>query len=170
MRRLLLLPGLLPVLLAACAHGAHTESTVGPTGLRANATVDYVVDGDTVDMTIDGVEERVRLIGINTPETKKPNTPVQCFGPEATAFTRSLLPEGTAVYLERDVEGRDIYGRLLGYTYVAESGVFVNLEIVREGYAQPLTIPPNVAHTTEFVDAARAAEQDNVGLWAACSG
>ncbi len=121
-------------------------------------------------MTIDGVEERVRLIGIDTPETKKPNTPVECFGPEATAFTQSLLPEGTDVYLERDVEARDIYGRLLGYAYLVDTGAFVNLEIVRQGYAQPLTIPPNVAHTSEFVDAARAAEESNVGLWATCSG
>ena len=161
---------LLLVLLAACSAKSRHESAVGATGLTANATVDRVVDGDTVDMIIDGTEERVRLIGIDTPETKKADTPVECFGPEATAFTQSLLPEGTPVYLERDVEARDIYGRLLAYAYVVESGAFVNLEIVRGGYAQTLTIPPNVAHTSEFVDAARAAERDNVGLWAACSG
>ncbi len=158
------------VLLTACSNGSRHESDESPTALDANATVEYVVDGDTVDMIIDGVEERVRLIGIDTPETKKANTPIQCFGPEATAFTQSLLPEGTAVYLERDVEARDVYGRLLAYAYVAQTGAFVNLEIVREGYAQPLTIPPNVAHSAEFVDAARAAERDNAGLWSACSG
>jgi micrococcal nuclease len=157
-------------LLAACSNDSRKESPVGATGLQANATGEYVVDGDTVDMIINGVEERVRLIGIDTPETKKDNTPVECFGPEATAFTQSLLPEGTAVYLERDVEARDIYGRLLGYAYLADSGVFVNLEIVRQGYAQPLTIPPNVAHSTEFVEAAREAERTNVGLWGTCSG
>ena len=156
--------------LAACSKNSHTEGAGTTSTLKANATVDYVVDGDTVDMTVDGVEERVRLIGIDTPETKKANTPIQCFGPEATAFTQSLLPEGTAVYLERDVEARDVYGRLLAYAYVAETGSFVNLEIVRAGYAQPLTIPPNIAHSTEFVDAARTAEHDNVGLWAACNG
>lgn len=121
-------------------------------------------------MIIDGVEERVRLIGIDTPETKKENTPIECFGPEATAFTQSLLPEGAQVYLERDVEARDVYGRLLAYAYLVETGVFVNLEIVRQGYAQPLTIPPNVAHSTEFVEAARDAERTNVGLWGICSG
>ncbi|MEQ1874348.1 MAG: thermonuclease family protein [Ilumatobacteraceae bacterium] len=157
-------------LLGACSNDTRKESPVGATGLRANATVEYVVDGDTVDMIIDGVEERVRLIGIDTPETKKENTPVECFGPEATAFTQSLLPEGTEVYLERDVEARDIYGRLLGYAYLVDTGVFVNLEIVRQGYAQPLTIPPNVAHSTEFVEAAREAERTNVGLWGMCSG
>ncbi|CAN5618681.1 thermonuclease family protein [soil metagenome] len=155
---------------AACSNGARHAPTAGRSGLHANATVEYVVDGDTVDMTIEGVKERVRLIGIDTPETKKPNTPVQCFGPEATAFTKSMLPEGTAVYLERDVEARDVYGRLLGYAYLVDTGDFVNLEIVRQGYAHTLTIPPNVAHSTEFVDAARAAEQGNVGLWATCSG
>ena len=158
------------MLVAACSNDSHRDAAATASGLNANATIEYVVDGDTVDMIIDGVEERVRLIGIDTPETKKANTPIQCFGPEATAFTQSLLPEGTAVYLERDVEARDVYGRLLAYAYVAETGSFVNLEIVRAGYAQPLTIPPNVAHSTEFVDAARTAEHDNVGLWAACNG
>ena len=157
-------------LLSACSNGSRDESPPAASGLRANATVEYVVDGDTVDMIIDGVEERVRLIGIDTPETKKENTPVECFGPEATAFTQSLLPEGTQVYLERDVEARDVYGRLLGYAYLVETGVFVNLEIVRQGYAQPLTIPPNVAHSTEFVGAARDAERTNAGLWGICSG
>ena len=157
-------------LVAACSKDSQKDAAHSTSALRANATIEYVVDGDTVDMIIDGVEERVRLIGIDTPETKKANTSIQCFGPEATAFTQSLLPEGTAVYLERDVEARDVYGRLLAYAYVAETGSFVNLEIVRAGYAQPLTIPPNVAHSTEFVDAARTAEHDNVGLWAACNG
>ena len=168
MRRLVL--AALMISLAACSNDSHKASAATTGALQANATVDYVVDGDTVDMIIDGVAERVRLIGIDTPETKKPNTPVQCFGPEATAFTESLLPEGTAVYLERDVEARDVYGRLLAYAYVADTGAFVNVEIVRGGYAQPLTIPPNVAHSSEFVDAARTAEHDNVGLWAACNG
>jgi len=157
-------------MLTACSSGSNKASSTTPSGLRANATVEYVVDGDTVDMIIDGVEERVRLIGIDTPETKKANTPIECFGPEATAFTQSLLPEGTKIYLERDVEARDVYGRLLGYAYLVDTGAFVNLEIVRQGYAQPLTIPPNVAHSTEFVAAARDAERTNAGLWAACSG
>ena len=65
---------------------------------------------------------------------------------------------------------RDVYGRLLAYAYVAETGAFVNLEIMQGGYAHTLTIPPNVAHSTEFVKAARTAEHDNVGLWAACNG
>ncbi len=135
----------------------------------ANATVLRVVDGDTVDFDIDGTKERVRLIGIDTPETKKPDTPVQCYGPEASAFTASLLPEGTPVHLERDVEARDKYGRLLAYVYLTD-GTFVNLAIVRGGYAHLLTFPPNVAHVDEFVAAARAAEAQNAGLWGGCTG
>jgi len=155
--------------LVACSEG----SAVAPTStglLTANATVIYVTDGDTIGVEIDGVEERVRLIGIDTPETKKPNTPVQCFGLEATAFTKSLLPVGTALHVERDVEARDVYGRLLAYIYRSADGLFVNMEIIGQGYARPLTIPPNVAHANEFVVAARHAEATNVGLWAGCSG
>ena len=141
-----------------------------PTALDINATMARIVDGDTIDVTIDGHRERVRLIGIDTPETKKENTPVQCFGPEATKFTTSLLPVGTPLHLERDVVGRDDYGRLLAYVYVAGDGMFVNLRIIREGFARPLTIPPNVAHADEFVAAAGDAEAGNIGLWARCTG
>ena len=170
MRRFILAVVLATAVLSGCANAVHKETSSHATGLTANATVYYVVDGDTVDMIIDGVKERVRLIGIDTPETKKENTPIQCFGPEATVFTQSLLPESTSVYLERDVEARDIYGRLLAYAYVVDTGTFVNLELARQGYARPLTIPPNVAHSTEFVDAAREAEAADVGLWAQCNG
>lgn len=159
----------LVVALAGCSDGSTaTPETSG--ALATNATVIYVTDGDTVGLEIDGVEERVRLIGIDTPETKKPNTPVECFGPEATAFTKSLLPAGTALHIERDVEARDGYGRLLAYVYRSADAMFVNLEIIGQGYARPLTIPPNVAHADEFVVAARNAEATNVGLWAGCSG
>ncbi len=159
----------LALALVGCSNGSHSAPT--STGvLAANATVIYVTDGDTIGVDIDGTEERVRLIGIDTPETKKPNTPVQCFGPEATAFTKSLLPEGTALHVERDVEARDVYGRLLAYIYRSADGMFVNMEIIGQGYARPLTIPPNVAHADEFVLAARNAESTNLGLWAGCSG
>jgi micrococcal nuclease len=130
-----------------------------------------VVDGDTIDVEIGGRTERVRLIGIDTPETKKPNTPVQCFGPEATDFTAALLPAGTSVRIERDVVGRDDYGRLLGYVHVVTDGrdTFVNLEIVERGYARPLTIEPNSTYARDFAAAARRAERAGRGLWTACS-
>ena len=173
MRRSLLI-GFLGVLVA-CSGTPRTGSktTIGHADsvvLSPNATVVYVTDGDTIGVDIDGVEERVRLIGIDTPETKKPNTPVQCFGPEATAFTKSLLPDGTSLHIERDVEARDVYGRLLAYVYRSNDGMFVNMEIIGQGYARPLTIAPNVAHAEEFVAAARAAEATDVGLWAGCTG
>jgi micrococcal nuclease len=137
---------------------------------QPNATVEYVVDGDTVDLIVDGQEVRARLIGIDTPETKKQNTPVECFGPEATAYTESLLPVGTPVFIERDVVARDDYGRLLVYLHRPDNGVFVNLDIVAKGYAQPLTIPPNVMYSDDFVDAARSAEAADLGLWGGCGG
>jgi micrococcal nuclease len=133
------------------------------------AVVTHVVDGDTIDVRIDGRNERVRLIGIDTPETKKPNTPIQCFGPEASLFTSRLLAPGTRVRLERDRVGRDDYGRLLAYIYLAADNEFVNLDIIERGYARPLSIPPNTAHAAEFARAALDAEHADIGLWAACA-
>jgi micrococcal nuclease len=148
--------------LASCTSGRKSDAD----GI---ATVVEVVDGDTVDVEIGGRSERVRLIGINTPETKRPDTPIECYGPEASAFTASLLPAGTTVRIERDVVGRDDYGRLLGYVHLVDGDVFVNLAIVERGFARPLTIEPNSTHAAEFADAARRAERSDLGLWAACS-
>jgi micrococcal nuclease len=158
------------VLATACQPGsspALTESST-PLALTANATMVSVVDGDTIDVNIKGHRERVRLIGIDTPETKKPNTPVQCYGPEATKFTKSLLPSDAPLHLERDVVARDDFGRMLAYVYLAGDGEFINLSIITRGFARPLTIPPNSAHANEFIEAARVAEADNIGLWARC--
>ncbi len=160
------------MILGACADAVAEPAPSGTanSGTQPNAVVEFVVDGDTIDVRIDGDDERVRLIGIDTPETKKPDTPVECFGPEAATFTESLLAPGTPVRLERDVVGRDDYGRLLAYVYLASDGILVNYEIIRQGYARPLTIPPNVAHAELFVEAAREAERDDAGLWAGCRG
>ena len=163
----------------ACGAGSpFTEpappTTATPAPMAANATVEWIVDGDTIDVIIDGAEERVRLTGIDTPEIAhdasgtRPAQAGECYGAEASAFTASLLPVGTPVRLERDVVGRDDYGRLLAYVYRASDGIFVNYEIVRQGYAQPLTIPPNVAFSDVMVAAARDAEADDIGLWAGC--
>ena len=160
------------VLATACRPGAAPAATSSstPTALATNATMVSVVDGDTIDVNINGRRERVRLIGIDTPETKKPNTPVQCYGPEATKFTKSLLPSDTPLHVERDVVARDDYGRMLAYVYVAGDGEFVNMTIIRQGFARPLTIPPNSAHANEFIEAARVAQADDIGLWARCKG
>jgi endonuclease YncB( thermonuclease family) len=146
------------------------EDLLGAGDAAAGGRVVRVVDGDTVRVRIDGDEETVRYIGVDTPETKKPNTPVQCFGPEASDFTKHALPEGTDILVVRDIEGRDDYGRLLGYVYRAADGMFVNLELASDGFARPLTIAPNDAHAAEIVAAARAAEAADVGLWGACRG
>jgi micrococcal nuclease len=112
----------------------------------------------------------VRLIGIDTPETKDPDEPVACYGAEATAFTKALLPKGTSVRLERDVEPRDYYGRLLAYVTRASDALFVNLELARRGYADALAISPNLAHDDEIRSSVEQARADDLGLWGACSG
>ena len=127
-----------------------------------------VVDGDTIDIAISGNTERVRLIGINTPETKHPTKGLECYGPEASAYTEQLLPKGTKLRVERDIEARDKYGRLLLYVYIENSNVFVNLDLVLQGYARPMVFEPNTAHKADFAQAATQAELRNVGLWQAC--
>ncbi len=157
------------VLATACRPGSPPVPNA-PTALDTNATMISVVDGDTIDVDIDGHRERVRLIGIDTPETKKPNNPVQCYGPEATKYTKSLLAADAPLHLERDVVARDDYGRMLAYVYLAADGTFVNMSIIRNGFARVLTIRPNAAHADEFVAAAGAARARNIGLWAKCTG
>ena len=142
--------------------------------VAANATYDRIVDGDTIDVVVDGRGERVRLTGIDTPEIAheafgdRPANDAECFADEATAFITSLIPAGSPIRLERDVVGRDDYGRLLAYVYRPSDGVFVYYEIVRQGYARPLSIAPNTAHSELMVEAARDAERDDAGLWSAC--
>ena len=152
---------------AACATSSAPKSSA-PSTTSGGATVERVVDGDTIIGHVGGRRERVRFIGIDTPESVKPNTPVQCFAIAASNRTKSLLPAGTPVRLVGDVEQRDKYKRLLAYVYRAKDNLFVNLSLVRDGYAQPYTFPPNVAHTNEFVAAAAEARQAGRGLWSAC--
>ena len=152
--------------------GSAPATTISPGTVEPNAMVEFVIDGDTIDAIIDGpggpTEERIRLIGIDTPETKKPDEPVECFGPEATTFVEELLPVGTPIRIERDIVSRDDFGRILGYVFRAEDGIFVNYEVIRQGYGTPLSIEPNTTYRELMVDAATAAEVDDVGLWAAC--
>ncbi len=134
------------------------------------ATVISVVDGDTIRARLAGRNEAVRFIGIDTPETHGSGGLRECFGQEATARLKMLLPEGAPLTVVRDTEARDRYGRLLAYVYRASDGLFVNLAMARDGYAVPLTIPPNVAHADELVAAASDARRAERGLWAACGG
>lgn len=146
-----------------CAQ-EHARSTDG------RATVKTVIDGDTIVVRIGGRDENVRLLGIDTPETHKPDTGVECFGPEASDRLAALLPQGTTVRLVRDVEARDRYGRLLAYVYRDSDGLFIDVTMVSEGYAGTLPIPPNLAHRGELDAAAAAAQTARRGLWSACGG
>jgi micrococcal nuclease len=123
------------------------------------------VDGDTIEAEIGGANEDVRYIGVDTPETVKPGTPVQCFGPQASAYNHRLV-EGTSVRLVFDRERRDVYGRLLAYVYL--HGRLVNAALVREGLARTLTIAPNTAHAPLFRRLAARAGRAGRGLWGNC--
>jgi micrococcal nuclease len=158
---------LLILAVAAAALLGGRLALGGDEGAPSSGRVLRVVDGDTIRVRLGGTEERVRYIGVDTPETVKPGTPVQCFGKAASAANARLVRART-VRLEFDAERRDRYGRLLAYVYREPDGLFVNAELVRRGYAQPLTIPPNVAHASEFRRLARTARRGGRGLWAAC--
>jgi len=139
-----------------------------PTAVVPNATIVRHIDGDTILVRRGGVEQRVRLIGIDTPETKKPNAPVECFGPEASARLQALLPDGSAVRLERDVEELDDYDRVLAYVYRAEDGLFINEAMAADGFADVLSIKPNTAHADSIRAATDQARRERRGLWATC--
>jgi micrococcal nuclease len=167
--RRLLLVALVVVLVLAVRARQDDGGDGGPPAEDGAASVVRVVDGDTVEVRLGRREETVRLIGIDTPETVDPRSPVECFGEEASARTKALLPAGTGVRLVADVEARDRYDRLLAYVY-RDDGTFVNLALVEDGYASVLTYPPNVAHQSEFTAAAARARDEGRGLWSACGG
>lgn len=155
------------VLVAALAAACGPPSPSGPRP-AGSATVLRVVDGDTIRVRIQGTDEPVRLIGIDTPETHGRAGLRECFGAEATDRLQAILPPGTQVRLVRDVEARDRYDRLLAYVYRTSDDLFVNLAMVTEGYATTLTYPPNVAHEAAFVAAVATARVRQRGLWQAC--
>jgi micrococcal nuclease len=158
----------LVALAAGCGVGEmRTEREPAPPG---TARVVRSVDGDTVVVDIDGQEEPIRLIGIDTPESVAQDRPVECFGPEAKERTASLLPAGTLVRLERDVEARDRYDRLLAYVIRDEDDVFINRLLVEEGFAESISYPPNTTRQGELDQAEARARADRRGLWDACGG
>jgi micrococcal nuclease len=139
--------------------------------VRIPATVTRVVDGDTLWVQIDdGTPVLVRLIGIDAPETKHPSKPIQCFGGEAWTRTAGLVPHGARVELERDVQVRDRYGRMLAYVWREGSMPILNEQLVAEGYALTLTMPPNVKYAERFANAERVARKTGLGFWSACAG
>ncbi len=150
--------------------GAHNSHAVSCNVLR-------VIDGDTFVCMLNGEKERVRLIGGDAPESQRNgkakrdsertgedlNTMIEQ-GKEARAFARKYLKQGTIVKLELDVEKRDRYRRILAYVYLPDGTMFNSL-IVKEGYAQILTLPPNVKYQDLFLKLQREARENNRGLW-----
>jgi micrococcal nuclease len=142
---------------------------VEPLSPGASGRVVAIVDGDTLDIDLGGRVERVRLIGIDTPETKKPGTAIECFGPEATRELTRLLPPGSEVVVRRDVEARDDYGRLLLYVFRFSDEMFVNAELLERGFARTLEIPPNTSFSRALRALSARSESAKIGLWNACN-
>jgi len=130
----------------------------------ATGVVDRVVDGDTVIIDIDGEQVRVRMLNIDTPESVTPDQPVECLGPEASEFTRAILPEGEEVTLEFDVERTDQYGRTLA-AIITEQGENVSVELARAGLARPVTFGENDRFRPAVDDAVDEARSAQVGLF-----
>jgi len=157
-----------------------TPSLSSPTEVPTETfKVTRVIDGDTIE--IEG-GERVRYIGIDTPETVDPRKPVQCFGIEASKKNKELV-EGKNVRLEKDITDKDKYGRLLRYVYVDPSkstsamssvpngsgqAIFINLELVKQGFAFSYTYPPDIKYQEEILAAETEAREANRGLWEVC--
>jgi micrococcal nuclease len=145
------------VLLGAVVVAAAPAPSGGP-----DLLVVRVVDGDTIAVRIDERVEKVRYIGVNTPELHHPTRREEPGGRQAHAANRRLV-EGKRVRLELDVQSRDRYGRLLAYVWTGDT--MVNAELVRLGYAQVMTVPPNVRHQTLFLKLQRDAREAGRGLW-----
>lgn len=154
--------------IAPSDEGRRAGTPVSPAPARPAgdevATVAFVVDGDTIEVTLDGRPWRVRFILVDTPEVYGDE---DCFGRQASARTKALLPPGMLVRLERDVTETDRYGRLLRYVYLPD-GRMLNELLVAEGYARVATFPPDVRHIERVRTAEVSARRAKAGLWAAC--
>jgi micrococcal nuclease len=150
------------LVLAVGCGGGEADPAAEPRDGRT-ARVTKVTDGDTIRL---GDLGPVRLIGIDTPEVYGGE---ECFGREASEFAKHVLPLGTRIRYRLGVDERDPYGRLLAYAWLPD-GRMLNRVMVERGYAQPLTIPPNVQFAAVFRAGARAARQAGLGLWQACRG
>ena len=155
----------------AASPSGRAPSPVAATGLAPSgpteaARVVRVVDGDTVVIDRGNGDERLRYIGIDSPESVKPDTPVEFMGHEA-AVANAALVEGRTIVLERDVSDRDRFDRLLRYVWLRDDDgwSFVNLELVAQGYAQAVTFPPDVRWQDALRDAEASARARGAGLW-----
>ena len=170
--------GLGKILRCLLISGILSFSLAGPV-MSGNepATIKRVVDGDTLKIIYQGQEESVRLIGIDTPESKrnkkaykdagrsgKDVDEIAAMGKEAAKYMRTIAREGDRVNIEFDVQKRDKYRRLLGYVYL-ENGRMLNEEIIKAGYASPMTFPPNVKYQDRFLKLYREARDAKRGLF-----
>jgi micrococcal nuclease len=156
-RKWILLFVLMGSMLAGCSSATVTSSSG-----REKVKVERVVDGDTFEVEIGGKKEKLRLIGVDTPETKKPNTPVMYYGKEASDYTKKRLEKKT-VELEWDVDKYDQYKRLLAYVWIGDE--LFNRTLVQEGYARIATFPPNVKYVDLFKKDQEEARKKEKGLW-----
>ena len=129
-----------------------------------HAHVSRVIDGDTVELS-NG--ERLRYIGIDTPEVASAKKSAQCFAAEGTQRNKELVEDKDIIFYN-DISPRDIYGRLLGFVYLPD-GTFVNNALVNEGYAFAYSYKPDISQAQEFKNAETVARENNLGLWAACT-
>lgn len=169
-----------PVAGASTVDSSTTKSSVvtgnNKTGVLKPGTKFYPVtgisDGDTIKVDVKGTIETIRFIGIDTPETKDPRKPVQCYGPEATSKMQSLVQEKKVALVADSSQGdRDRYGRLLRYVFL-EDGRHVGYEMIRGGYAHEYTYATAYQYQAEFREAERLAQQELLGFWSpdTCNG
>lgn len=130
--------------------------------------IDHYVDGDTIAVDMNGSVETIRMIGVDTPETHKPNTPVQCYGPEATDHTKAMISKFGKVRLQADPldTNRDRYGRLLRYVYLPD-GTLVDEQIIKQGYGFAYLSFP-FTKKAQFAAYQQSAQQSKLGLWSHC--
>jgi len=159
--------------LSGCSAGSKAQSTAEPAGSPSQAsdaaTVVRIIDGDTFVASTAKGEATVRLLNVDTPETKDPNEPVQCLGPEASAALAKLLPVGSNIRLETDKEALDKYGRLLAGVFDG-AGRLINAEVARQGLGVPVVFEPNRKFYPPVVDAFEEARKNGSGLNSASIG
>jgi micrococcal nuclease len=168
-----LLLALLALIVAGFGYFAQQQGWIGNASKTAEQdqpglySINHFIDGDTVAINMNGKSESVRFIGVDTPETHKPNTPVQCYGPAAAAFTKSTIGS-SKVRLESDPlsTNRDRYDRLLRYVYLPD-GTLLNEKLIQGGYGFYYPYFP-FSKSKQFAADEQAAMAANKGLWASC--
>lgn len=142
------------------SNSANTNVKINVENLQ-KVKVLRVIDGDTIELE-NG--QKVRYIGIDTPETVDPRRDLQCFGKEASLYNKTLV-EGKEIYLEKDISQTDRYGRLLRYIYLEENGISINEQLVKEGYAVASSYPPDIKYQEKLRLTEQEARNNQKGLW-----